>query len=146
MPEAYLEMDAEGGDHVSDEEQASSGQGSSARSNALQPWAVEGSGETKEADSKVEGHSGFMLYRCLLCSNHVEAIQFSVDGVIEDGPGIERTANGLEDECSREHEPAVVGHVEYSLLLSNLLWCASKESVAVVPFDEAGKSSSVVRW
>lgn len=65
-----------------------------------------------------------------------ESVDFLVDGVIEDGPGIEGTADGLEDESGGEHEPTVVGHAQGTetdgLFRLDLSICAVEGGVVVV--------------
>lgn len=133
----YLEVDTDGGDHVSEEEKKSSDQGGLARTHTLQPRTVDSGRQTEEADSEIEGNSRLLLPG--YCCARVFPVKLSVDGVVEDGPGIEGAADGLEDESSREHEPAIVGHAQrtdsQSLVLLGLLWRPTKSRVAVVFSD-----------
>jgi hypothetical protein len=129
----YLEVDTDGGDHVTDKEESSSNQGSLARTNTLQPGTVDGSGASKASDGNVEGNDSVVLVSLL---TGVDTVDELVDGVVEDGPSVERTADGLEDEGSGEEKPAVEGHAEDFLLALDLLGTASSGSVIVVVVDE----------
>lgn len=66
----------------------------------------------------------------------VDTVDELVDGVVEDGPGVERTADGLEDEGSGEEEPAVERHAKDVLFALDLLGAASGGSIIVVVVDD----------
>lgn len=137
VPCMYLEVNTNGGNHVTDQEESSSDQRSLARTNTLQPGTVDGSRETKETDGDVEGDGRVVLVGDLLVLIvDFEPVELLVDRVVEDGPSIEGTANGLEDEGGGEHEPAVVGHAQGTetdgLFLLDLSICAVEGGVVVV--------------
>src|SRR5690349_16113553 len=88
----YLEVNTDGGNHVTDQEEGCSDQGSLAGTNTLQPGTVDGSRETKETDGDVEGDGRVVLVGDLLAlSVDGESVELLVNGVVEDGPGIEGT-------------------------------------------------------
>lgn len=133
----YLEVDTDGGNHVTDKEESGSDQGSLARSNSLQPGTVDGSRASKASDGDVEGNDGVMLQRL---ASRVHTVDELVNGVVEDGPGVERTADGLEDEGSGEEEPAIEVHAEGAeadcLFALDLFRAASGGGIVVVVVDD----------
>lgn len=128
-------MDTNGGNHISDKEEGRSNKSSCAGPHTLQPGTVDGSRESKEADSDVKCHGSVVLQRLLV--GGIDAIKLSIDGIVKHRPGIERSANGLKEKSSWEHEPAVEWHAQVLLFTLDLGLGATQRRVIVMVFDKS---------